>query len=483
MYAPDAKNIVYCPTCFWSDNWNPMASGKQFDFSRPFFEQFSELLQEAPLLGLINMNTENSEYCNRIYNGRNNYLSFIVLFESENMLHSYYTMTCKDCCDSSYIQKTEFCYEVTDGEHCHSCFFCTRVRNCSNSWFLEDCISCTDCFQCKNLHQRSYCIQNKQYTKEEYGAYMQKIRMNGNESLAACRAEAERFFLTQPYRAIISINCENCTGTNIFNSKDCSEIYDFYESERMRFCTQGEKSHDCMDCCGFGIAEFCYECENFIYGNHDLFCIDSPESSDCFYSFNLYQHCANNFGCVGLKKKEFCILNTQYTQQEYEELVPKIIEHMRQTGEYGAFFPGSISPFGYNETVGKEHFPITKEQASTLSYRWRDPDQREYLPASTDMPDSIKSVSDDIVREIFKCEDCGKNYKVIAQELAFYRKAGLPLPMRCPDCRHAHRMQKRPARTLWKRACDHCKKDIMAAYAPDRPEIIYCEDCYLKQIY
>ena len=80
------------------------------------------------------------------------------------------------------------------------------------------------------------------------------------------------------------------------------------------------------------------------------------------YSF----HCRNSsnlFACVSLRNKEYCILNKQYTKAEYETLVPKIIEHMKKTGEWGEFFPASISPFGYNETVAQEYFPLTREEA------------------------------------------------------------------------------------------------------------------------
>ncbi|HRI36281.1 MAG TPA: hypothetical protein PK765_04380 [bacterium] len=64
-----------------------------------------------------------------------------------------------------------------------------------------------------------------------------------------------------------------------------------------------------------------------------------------------------------MNDKSYCILNKQYTEEEYNTLVPKIIAHMRETGEWGEFFSPNLSPFGYNETVAMEYFPLTKEQA------------------------------------------------------------------------------------------------------------------------
>jgi len=63
-----------------------------------------------------------------------------------------------------------------------------------------------------------------------------------------------------------------------------------------------------------------------------------------------------------LNTAKYCILNKQYTKEEYEKLMPKIIEYMEKTEEWGEFFPASLSPFGYNETIAMEYFPLTREE-------------------------------------------------------------------------------------------------------------------------
>jgi len=86
-------------------------------------------------------------------------------------------------------------------------------------------------------------------------------------------------------------------------------------------------------------------------------------------SFLLYTELCNNsnhcFGCIGLRKKEHCIFNTSYSTQEYESLVGKIIGHMKNTDEWGEFFPHHLSPFGYNETVAEEYFPMTEVEVKS----------------------------------------------------------------------------------------------------------------------
>ena len=88
--------------------------------------------------------------------------------------------------------------------------------------------------------------------------------------------------------------------------------------------------------------------------------------TEILYSMYCAQNVSHLFGCVGLRNKQYCVLNKQYTKDEYEKLVAKIIEQMQQRGEWGQFFHPALSPFGYNETVAQEYYPSTFEQARPL---------------------------------------------------------------------------------------------------------------------
>jgi hypothetical protein len=150
-----------------------------------------------------------------------------------------------------------------------------------------------------------------------------------------------------------------------------------------------------------------------------------------------------------LRNKEYCVFNKQYSKEEYETLVPKIIEHMTKTGEWGEFFPSSISPFGYNETVAQEYYPLSRDQTFG-TFTWSDyeppfPKVEKIIPASK-LPDDITLVPDDILNWAIECEITGKPFRIIVQELAFYRKHCLPIPKRHPDQRHLDRMALRDSR-------------------------------------
>ena len=173
---------------------------------------------------------------------------------------------------------------------------------------------------------------------------------------------------------------------------------------------------------------------------------------------------------------------------------------------YGEFFPPEFSPFAYNETIAQDFFPLTKDEAVHRGYIWRDPEVREYQTTihSRDLADNIGDASDTIVKELIACASCGRAYRIIQAELEFLRSMSLPLPRPCPACRHTRRLRFRNAPVFYTRQCqcvgsadnhsiyknqtphfhggEACPNEFETSYAPDRPEIIYCERCYQAEV-
>ena len=100
----------------------------------------------------------------------------------------------------------------------------------------------------------------------------------------------------------------------------------------------------------------------------------------------------------------------------------------------------------------------------------------------------------DVSKEVFVCIECEKNYRIIADELSFYKRMQIPIPRTCPECRHTKRFKNRGPNKLWKRVCmcdkknhshgeEKCDVEFETSYSPDRPEIVYCEKCYQQEVY
>jgi len=485
VYHPDAPFPVYDSEVWHSDKWDPLSYGMDFDFSRPFFEQFKRLYDCVPRANLFNQASENSEYSHYAYRNKNGYLLFGSHY-NEDSLYGDYIWKCVSSMDCTIVTQSELVYEGYYCDRCYRCLFAEYCFDCSDCSFCYDLVGCRHCLFSSNLRNKEYYILNQPYPKEEYEKKLQELRLNSYSTLQELIKRYQEVKLKAIHRALFQVASENCFGHNIQNSKNVYIGFNTQEAEDCRYCLGGPATHlkDSMDVSfiGYDLSELLYQCINNS-GNHTAFCCVSCWHSADLYYCELCLDSQNLFGCVGLKNKKYCILNKQYSKEEYEALKAKIIEHMKKTGEWSEFFPMSVSPFAYNETVAQRYIPLTKEEALKKGLWWRDPDPKDYKPQSFSVPDSIKEADDSLCDQVLACMDCGKNYKIVPLELKLYRQMNLAIPRRCPDCRHQLRFKPHSSLRLYERKCDNCKKAIASAYATERPETVYCEPCYLKEVY
>ncbi len=169
---------------------------------------------------------------------------------------------------------------------------------------------------------------------------------------------------------------------------------------------------------------------------------------------------------------------------------------MKSTGEWGEFFPLALSPFGYNETVAQDYFPITESEATSNWYKWKQDDEissyhgEYYKPLSIEQYDERK-VGYDVAQKnidacvdgIIECRATRKPFKIIKPELAFYIEHHLAIPTLCPNERHRLRTLVRNPRILHDRVCSECDTPLKTVYAPERTEKILCESCFQKKIF
>ncbi len=78
------------------------------------------------------------------------------------------------------------------------------------------------------------------------------------------------------------------------------------------------------------------------------------------------------------------------------------------------------------------------------------------------------------------CKRCGAKFKMIKQELEFYKEMGLPHPDNCPTCRQELREAMRNERKFYKYPCAKCGKDMVTTHNPDKKLIVYCIPCYTE---
>ncbi|MFH1012236.1 MAG: hypothetical protein V1760_00600 [Candidatus Peregrinibacteria bacterium] len=483
-YPPDAPFKVYKNSVWWGGGWDATEFGRDFDFSRPFFEQFAELQKVVPRDGTSIFNSENCEYNSHIRESRNCYLNSLIA-KCEDTHYSYWVVGDKDVVDCMYTNDSTLCHTCSDVNKCYGCVLLEEANNCSDCYFSYQLRGCDHCLFSSNLADKSYYLFNKSCTKEQFE---EAIAYYLNGSYARWQEAVQKFLemkAATPHRFAHNLNCENVRGDHLNHCRNCFDSFESYESED---CVNGismDASKNVYNAysAGWPGCEGIYSCTVMRGCKDCAFCTYTWFSGNMRYSDSC-NACDSCFGCIGLHHKKFCILNKQYTKEEYEKLLPRVLSHMKETGEWGQFFPPALSPFAYNETAAQDFFPLKKEEALARGWRWREPDKRDYQPATLqNIPDNIRDVNEGITKEILACTECCKNYKIIARELVFYRKMNLPVPRHCPTCRHEKRFKKRNPYRFFQRPCSSCHKTIESTYAPERPERVYCEGCYLKTVY
>jgi len=485
IYASDKPYKVYDQDEFWSDRWDECSYGRDFDFGKTFSEQFAALGCDVPHQALFTTNVENSYYTNHTLNMRNCYLLFGG-GDSQDCMFGRFVIFSKDTLDGLSLYSCQWCYEGIASQECYQCLYFMNCRQCSDCLMVEDCQNCKNCCLCFGLKGKEYCMLNEPLGKEEYERRMADLRPLTTEKVRLLRERLHGLKARLPHRASHIFASEDCTGDMIFNSKNCQHSFDATDCEDCKYLCytpKGLHSYDCTYNAPAGV-QWVSEAGSTV-GMTNAF-----STFLCWYGDNNWysrecHSCSNIFGCISMRRKKWCIFNKQYTQEEYERLVPKIIEHMRKTGEWGEHFDPSLSYMGYNETVAQEQVPLSQKEACAKGWQWYvDQEKKDaYLGPDVTIPTTITETPDSICDQILRCEVSGKPFKIIPQELAFYRKLGIPLPHRCFDQRHEDRVALRSSRKLWKRNCAKCQKEIQTTYAPERPEIVYCEECYLATVY
>ena len=485
LYGPDTPFVVVDNDYWWSDEWDGTEYARDFDFNRTFFEQFEELLQSVPKMARIQQGEQlNSTFCNCTANNKDCFLIFSAS-GNEGCMHSRMLNWNTDCVDCMAVFNCELCYECIDCEDCYGCAFSESSKNCSDSYFLRDCIGCSNCIGCTNLRNKRYWIFNEPHSRADYERYRGALDFGSHAALSHAKEAFEALFAAEPRPEMEAANVENSSGNYIRNSRNALSCFQVANVEDCKYCDHLTNARSCMDVSFFGVSEtneLLYECEAVGHGTFRVMFSkliwgggrDIAYSYECFASNQL-------FGCSGLKRKQFCILNKQYSEAGYHELKARIIEHMKDTGEWGEFFPMTMSPFSYNESLAGDLMPLTKDEVLARGLKWQ-PQPKPQKSKLHELPDNIAETPDASAGLPLVCETSGQRYRIERQELLFHRKLGLALPRLCPEERTRRRFAKIALPADKQRKCSDCSNSFTTAFDPVRHPKVVCSKCYEKYV-
>lgn len=414
-----------------------LKKGKDYDFSKNFFENYKTLFLETDIFQLIDYGgNQNADYSDMALNSKNVYMCVAVINNCENIL---YGISVKDNCTNvinwlAIWANSENIYQSTSILNSYKIFYSKFLNNCREIYFSSNLNGCNECIFCDSLENASYHIKNKSYSKEEYLEEKKKILK-----------EKEKFldwFLNLP-KGWKNINSHDVVGSAVINSENVKNGYFSYNSKNGKnlILVWGIDGNENM----FDVIFWWARTANNLYGimwanGENIYnSMNITWCSQIYYSYFLNK-CSHCLGCIGLQNKSYCILNKQYSKEEWEILAEKIFSQMENDNLLWKFFPWYINPFYFNDTLAFLLWNFSKEEVTKAWFMWRDE------KIKVDIPENIETIeirnlssfqgfdsngnwkiSPLILEKIIKDEKWNY-YRITKHEYDFLMKYSLPLP-------------------------------------------------------
>jgi hypothetical protein len=338
------------------------------------------------------------------------------------------------------------------------------------------------------MRNAKYCVWNEQLTKEQYENFMKSVFPLRRDDIKKYEKKLWELVKKLPFNASRNTNVENVSGVMLLNIRNSHDVTESENSEHMRYTDGGLSHKDSMDIVYSGAnCSLLYSCSNV--GSHSSnikFSISSKFCTNCEFIFNS-KNLNNCFMCFGLQDKSYCVLNRQYSPEEYFALVDKIKSDMWKNGEYGDGLPMEFSAQAYNCSVASISFPLSDAEIIKLgAYIAKDPESNAgdiKTLSGSEIPQTIDEVTDDILNYGIICEITGKPFRITASELQFYRKMKLPIPSVHPVIRMNDKARIVKIGKKYKANCANCGKFMYSVFDPKDDFILYCEKCYQQEVY
>ncbi len=480
---------VYDYKYFIGDEFDPFSFGKEYEQGADPMELLWNMRKVFPMPSFLNRDPSsiNSEYSNGGRNTKNGYYVF-GCYGSEDIWYSYMAGESKSVMDSRYVRKVDHVYRGLHSQNIYKSSFVYFSKDCTDSMFLFDCRNCDSCFGCVGLRGARYHVYNKQLSKEEYQDFIKNLYPLKRSSLKDYEDKFWSLVKSLPMNGPRNIAVENISGVMNNNVKNAYDITDSEDSEHIRHADGGLSHKDSMDFLfSGGHSSFLYGTTNIGSQSSNVkFSVSSKFCTNSEFIFNS-KNLNNCFMCFGLQSKSYCVLNKQYTPEEYFILVDDIKSEMIKKGQYGDGLEMNFSAQSYNFSLGQASFPLSDKEIVRLGgYVATEPESSSgnmKVLSSEEIPETIDEVSDDILNYALTCEETGRSFRIVESELQFLRKMKLPLPSINPTLRMLKLVMFSPMCKKYQTTCAKCNKDMESLLNPKDGYILYCEKCYQQEVY
>ncbi|MBP7006502.1 MAG: hypothetical protein KBB16_00350, partial [Candidatus Pacebacteria bacterium] len=336
IYHPKSPYTIYCYDCFYSEKWDAKNYALDYDESKPFLDQFKELMLKVPKINtyvsLGGGPNINSDYTNMTSGARNSYLIFNTTV-AEDTMYTRGLRNVKDSCDLYFGTNVERCYDSINVQESNGILWSQNVSGCVDSAFILNGRGLINCFGCVNLNNKSYYFLNKQLTPEEYQEKVKEI-MGSYEKIEKFKQEFKEFASKFPRRENNNIQTKDSSGDYIFRSKNVKDSFEVANSEYCRYAYSSKEMKDSYGIIGYGVkSEKMLEVVATGFSSNVIGSYGLENSTNTLYGFYI-RGCNNCIGCDGLHHADYAILNKTYLREEYERLKNKIIKELTDQDLY-----------------------------------------------------------------------------------------------------------------------------------------------------
>jgi len=113
---------------------------------------------------------------------------------------------------------------------------------------------------------------------------------------------------------VACLACERCE-----RCRECTFCVASKGLARCQYCTGCDECIDCSHCVQCRGCSACQHCTRSERCVGSAYLVASTSCAGCTYCF----------GCVGLSKRDFCVLNEQYDRAAYFELTARLMRELR----------------------------------------------------------------------------------------------------------------------------------------------------------
>ncbi len=403
--------------------------GIDYDFNKSFFENFKILMNKVPWPNVFHYTLwENIDYSDTTWNSKNVYLSKVVILDCENVYYSFIVKeNSVNVFNSVYvIWNNSNIYNSLGIFNSYNVFYSRYILNSSDIWFSSNLIWCRECIFCDWLENKSYCINNIQYDKEEY---LQK-----KQEILSQKYRFEEWYLSKVNKHWKNLASKNVKWNFIVKSENIENGYFVDNSKNCKnviFLWWTQWDEDIVNAM-FAWSPYAKNSYNSTMYGH---------TENVYFSwhiwwwynvwYSMYGTNINNcFGTIWLKNKEYCILNKQYSKEEYNEMIKKILNQMDKEWILWKFFPAELSLFNFNDTWSTVLTDFNKEEIISEWYKWRDEGIKVDIPSNLEIVSindiDITNFNESILKKIIT-DDKWNYWRIMPYEYKFMKKYGLPL--------------------------------------------------------